>query len=135
MVQAKLHTDGGSRGNPGAAAIGYLLEITGQESIMHGEYIGQATNNTAEYTALIKGLEHALEEKVQSIECFLDSELVVRQLQGRYRVKEPNLKLLHQTARDLMSNFKTIKLTSIPREKNKVADKIVNEALDQRKKY
>lgn len=131
-MKTTLHTDGGSRGNPGPAGIGYVLAIAGKEAITHGEYIGEATNNTAEYTALIKGLEKACKEGVQEIECILDSELVVKQMQGKYRVKDANLQQLHKIVKQLAGKFKKVTYTAVRREKNKLADKLVNEALDAR---
>jgi ribonuclease HI len=131
MTKATLHTDGGSRGNPGHAAIGFVLQIEGKEAIMHKEYIGIATNNTAEYGALIKGLHKAYEENVEDLECMLDSELVVRQMQGVYRVKDKNLQQLFARAKEAASNFRSIHFTAVRREFNKVADRLVNEALDE----
>ncbi|MEX0649945.1 MAG: ribonuclease HI family protein [Candidatus Andersenbacteria bacterium] len=132
-IQAILHTDGGARGNPGPAGIGYVLVIEDDAKIEHGEYIGEKTNNYAEYMALIKGLERAHQEKVTDIKCYLDSELVVKQLKGQYRVKHPDLKPLFEQVKEVAEDFNTISYTHIPRAKNKGADKLVNWALDKAK--
>ncbi len=131
-MKAILHTDGGSRGNPGPAGIGYVLTIPGQEVITHGEYIGEGTNNTAEYMALIQGLQAAKKKGVKEIECILDSELVVRQMQGRYKVKDANLRKLFKIAKETTSHFQKVTFTAVRREKNKQADQLVNEALDRK---
>ncbi len=129
-VSATLHTDGGARGNPGPAGIGFVLRIKDVEAIFHGAYIGETTNNQAEYQALIAGLERAQKEGVTDIECFLDSELVVKQLRGEYRIKHPDLKPVAAKALALVKSFKRVTITAVRREKNKEADLLVNEALD-----
>jgi ribonuclease HI len=131
MKTGTLHTDGGARGNPGPAGIGWVLAIAGQEVIKQGEYIGEATNNQAEYLALLAGLKQAAKEGVDSLECFLDSELVVKQLAGKYRVKNEGLKGLFQEAQELSKKFKKITFKHVRREKNKEADRLVNEAIDK----
>jgi len=126
-----LHTDGGSRGNPGPAGIGGLIED--QEGILvqsFSEYIGTQTNNYAEYKALIKGLELSLHKNIKELECYLDSELVVKQLKGIYRVKDETLKILHTKVQTLIKKFDTIEFIHVKREFNKEADKLVNKALD-----
>lgn len=130
---ATLHTDGGARGNPGPAGIGYVLAIGDSEKIEHGEYIGKGTNNYAEYTALIQGLRRARKEGVTHIKCFLDSELVVKQLKGQYRVKHPDLKPLFEQVKEAASQFEKVSYAHIPRAKNKGADALVNWALDRLK--
>lgn len=130
MKQATLTTDGGARGNPGPAGIGYVLEILKEETIEHGEYIGEATNNQAEYQALIGGLTRAFDEGVKKLEVHMDSELVIKQMKGEYRVKHPELKPLHAEAHHLAKQFTSISFRHIPREKNKTADRLVNEAVD-----
>jgi len=130
MNSYKLFTDGGSRGNPGPAAIGGQI-LNGDEQIeTFNEYIGSSTNNIAEYSALIKGLTLAAEKNITDIECFLDSELVVKQVLGIYKVKDEKMKILHKQVSDLKSKFKTLKFTHVLRAKNSVADKLVNTALD-----
>lgn len=129
-MKATLHTDGGSRGNPGPAAIGYVLRVEDRETIFHGEAIGKTTNNQAEYQALLAGVRRALEEQVTELECFLDSELVVKQLKGEYRVKDQDLKPHFEAIKKITSDLTSISYTHVKREKNKEADRLVNEALD-----
>jgi len=130
-MAATLHTDGGSRGNPGPAGIGFVLRIPDQETIFHGEAIGDTTNNQAEYAALREGLSRALAEGVTEIECFLDSELVVKQMKGEYRVKDQNLRPRYEEVVELAGKFSAISYTHVRREKNKEADALVNQALDR----
>jgi ribonuclease HI len=126
-----LNSDGGARGNPGPAAIGVTLRSeSGEIVIKYKEKIGETTNNVAEYRALIKGLELALENSITDIECVLDSELVVKQVNGQYRVKEESLKILHGKVIALLSKFKTSVVKHVKRKDNSDADKLVNEALD-----
>lgn len=129
MKEATLHTDGGARGNPGPAGIGYVLK-SGHTEFLHSAYIGEATNNVAEYEALRQGLTHALDEGVTKLACYLDSELVVKQLKGQYRVKNEGLKPLYEKVVALASRFAEISFTHVRREKNKDADKLVNQAID-----
>lgn len=131
-MRATLHTDGGARGNPGPAGIGYVLVLDGGELLEEGAYIGEATNNQAEYTALLRGMERAYTEKVDHLVCYLDSELLVRQLTGRYRVKDAKLKPLFVQAQELRRRFVSVEFHHIVREKNKHADRLVNAALDAR---
>ncbi len=132
-MSAKLYTDGGARGNPGPSGIGYILSIPGQAEIEGSEYIGQGTNNQAEYEALIRGLSKARQQGVGEIACYLDSELVVKQLRGEYRVKDASLKKLFDKVKELASQFSQIEFVHVRREKNKKADKLVNLALDKAK--
>ena len=126
-----INTDGGARGNPGPAAIGITLRSESGEIILkHKEKIGDATNNVAEYKALIKGLELALQNGAEDIVCVLDSELVVKQVNGLYRVKEDTLKILHAEVKTLLSKFKNFLVKHVKRKDNSDADKLVNEALD-----
>ncbi len=129
--QATLFADGGARGNPGPAALGAVL-VDGSGAILHqvGEYIGTATNNVAEWRALLAGLTAAAELGIEDLAVRLDSELVVRQLSGIYRVKHPDLIPLHGRARVLLRKFKSVDVQHIPRAKNKAADALVNAALD-----
>ncbi|MDP3996962.1 MAG: ribonuclease HI family protein [Candidatus Andersenbacteria bacterium] len=131
--KATLFTDGGARGNPGPAGIGLVLRVEGEQALEYGEYIGETTNNQAEYKALIKGLAMALEAGVSEIKCFLDSQLVVEQLKGNYRVKNNGLKQLFVEAKELADKFETTSFTHVTRDKNKIADRLVNEALDREK--
>lgn len=128
-----IYTDGGARGNPGPAAIGVAIyDSSSREIKRSSEYIGETTNNQAEYKALLKALDLAAEIGADSIVCHLDSELVVRQLQGKYKVREESLKPLVAQALRLTQRFKEVQFVHVPREKNKLADQLVNEALDKK---
>jgi ribonuclease HI len=130
-VKARLSTDGGARGNPGPAAYGYVLEAEdGTVLAAHGEKIGVATNNVAEYSALIAGLEKALELGVDELEVVSDSELMVKQMLGQYRVKNEALQELWSRAGRLARMLGRVDYTAVRREHNKLADQLVNEALD-----
>jgi probable phosphoglycerate mutase len=130
-VKAKLFTDGGARGNPGPAAYGYVLEAEdGTVLAAHGERIGVATNNVAEYRALIAGLEKAVELAVPEVEVVSDSELLVKQMNGEYRVRNAALQDLSIQASRLARELGKVSYTAVRREHNKLADQLVNEALD-----
>ena len=130
-MKAKLFTDGGARGNPGPAAYGYVLEAEdGTVLAAHGERIGVATNNVAEYRALIAGLEKAVELAVSEVEVVSDSELLVKQMNGEYRVKNAALQDLSIQASRLARELGKVSYTAVRREHNKLADQLVNEALD-----
>ena len=130
-MKAKLSTDGGARGNPGPAAYGYVLESEdGHVLDARGETIGVATNNVAEYRGLIAGLEKALELGVTELEVVSDSELVVKQMLGDYKVKNETLRELSQEALSLASRLGKVTYTAVRREQNDLADRLVNEALD-----
>jgi ribonuclease H / adenosylcobalamin/alpha-ribazole phosphatase len=130
-VKARLSTDGGARGNPGPAAFGYVLETEdGTVLAAHGEAIGRATNNVAEYRGLIAGLEKALELGVDDVEVHSDSELLVRQMTGVYRVKNATLKDLREEAAGLARRLRRVEYRAVRREQNELADRLVNEALD-----
>jgi ribonuclease HI len=129
----KMYTDGGARNNPGPAAIGVWIETLDKK---YGEYIGEATNNVAEYAALIYGLKRIKQlvgkdkAKNYEVECYLDSELVVKQLNHEYKLKEDYIQKNFIEIWNLMLDFKNVIFKHIPREKNTVADALVNEALD-----
>jgi ribonuclease HI len=130
-VKAKLWTDGGARGNPGPAAYGYVLEAEdGTVLAAHGDAIGTATNNVAEYRALIAGLEKALELDVDELEVMSDSELLVKQMRGEYRVKKPTLRELWDEAAELERRLGSVRYRAVRREHNELADRLVNDALD-----
>jgi len=130
-VKAKLSTDGGARGNPGPAAFGYVLETEdGTVLAAHGETIGVATNNVAEYRALVEGLRKAGELQVDEVEVVSDSELLVRQMSGDYKVKNEALRRLYEEATELADGFENVTYTAVRREHNELADRLVNEALD-----
>jgi ribonuclease HI len=133
MKRATLYTDGGARGNPGPAAIGFVLSGVGHAPILYKEHIGTGTNNQAEYRALLAGITRARKEGVEDLMCYLDSELVVKQVRGEYRVKNEELKLLLADIKVLLSEFRSITFEHVPRSKNAAADKLVNEALDAQK--
>jgi ribonuclease HI len=130
-VKARLSTDGGSRGNPGPAAYGYVLEADdGSVLAAHGEAIGVATNNVAEYRALVEGLKKAAELDVDELEVISDSELLVHQMRGDYKVKNEALRELWLDANDLERKLGKVTYTAVRREHNELADRLVNEALD-----
>jgi len=131
-VKAKLFTDGGSRGNPGPAAYGFVLEAEDGTVIdARGEAIGTATNNVAEYAALVAGLERALEAGVVELEVVSDSELLVKQMRGEYKVKNDALRALHGEASELAEGLEKVAYTAVRRAHNELADSLVNEALDR----
>lgn len=132
-----MYTDGGSRNNPGPAAVGVFIETLHKQ---YGHYIGEKTNNEAEYEAVILGLRKIKQiigkekAKQAEIEIYLDSEFVAKQMNHEYKVKEENLQKLFLEVWNLMLDFGKIAFKHIPREKNKVADKLVNEALDEKER-
>ncbi len=132
-----INTDGGARGNPGPAGIGVVIaDEAGSIISKHKQYIGHATNNVAEYKALILALIEAgkilnLKSEILNFEIRMDSELIVRQMQGRYKIKDSGLKILAGEVLVLIKKFHQVYFVHIPREQNKEADKLVNEALDE----
>ncbi len=131
MKKLIINTDGGSRGNPGPAGIGVVIRDE-QEHIVfeHGTYIGHNTNNVAEYSALIKALETARDMQATDLLVRMDSELIVKQMQGLYKIKEPSLQTLASKVLTLNRHFNSVKFTHVRRELNKEADFQVNKALD-----
>jgi ribonuclease HI len=131
-VKARLFTDGGSRGNPGPAAYGFVLEAEdGTVLAAHGEAIGVATNNVAEYRALLAGLERAAEAGIDKLAVVSDSELLVKQMRGEYKVKNAALRELWEEAQRTARRLGTVTFEAVRREENELADRLVNEALDQ----
>jgi ribonuclease HI len=130
-VKARLYTDGGARGNPGPAAAAFVLEAEdGTVLDARGTAIGVATNNVAEYRALVDGLRRAVEVGVGELEVVSDSELMVRQMRGEYRVKNEALRALFLEATALAQEVGNVRYTAVRREANELADRLVNEALD-----
>ncbi len=127
-MKGKLFFDGASKGNPGPSSYGYVLELEGDEVEGCG-FIGISTNNVAEYTALIEGLKKALSMGIKKIEIFSDSQLVVNQLLGKYKVKAEHLVPLHNEALRLLKSFEDVRINFIRRELNKRADALANRAL------
>ncbi len=133
MEKIVIYTDGGSRGNPGPSAIGYkIIQPSTGEFLCIGEEIGETTNNIAEYTALCESLKVCLCNHVKSVEVYMDSELVVKQIIGNYRVKNINLKPLYEQAKNYISQLSDFSIHHILRGKNKEADRLVNLALDNK---
>ena len=132
-----VYTDGGARGNPGPAALGYVIKNEKGETLKeHGEYLGETTNNEAEYRAPIAALKKIKatwgKEKAKKSEVifFMDSELLVKQLNGQYKIENPNMQKFFLELWNLKIDFSKVSFTAISREKNKEADRMVNEALD-----
>jgi ribonuclease HI len=133
-MKLTIFTDGGARGNPGPAATGIVVKDEGGKIIdSFGEYLGEQTNNYAEYSALIAGMKKAKELGADELECVLDSELVVKQMQREYKVKEPTLQKKFIEAYNSSVQFKKITFRHTERKNNKDADAIVNKILDERK--
>ncbi|MBN2282632.1 MAG: ribonuclease HI family protein [Deltaproteobacteria bacterium] len=127
-----LYSDGASRGNPGDAGVGVIIyDGAGDMVVTAKRYLGTCTNNEAEYRALILGLEEALKRGMRTLNIFLDSELLVRQINGQYRVKNSNLQVLMQEVRKLLSFLDTYSVEHVRREKNTAADRLANEAIDE----
>jgi ribonuclease HI len=132
-VALRLHVDGASRGNPGEAGFGiHVTDPEGGPVASLFGYLGQATNNVAEYQALLHGLRFALASGANAVEVFSDSELLVRQLEGRYRVKNPGLQPLFREAQSLLARFSRARVSHVPRERNREADALANRAVDEK---
>jgi ribonuclease HI len=129
----RLHVDGASRGNPGEAGFG--VHVTGEDgrevASLYG-YLGRATNNVAEYQALVHGLRFALDRGAAAVDVYSDSELLVRQIGGRYRVKNPGLQPLHREAKSLLARFERARVVHVPRDRNREADALANRAVDEK---
>jgi ribonuclease HI len=127
---ATIYADGGSRGNPGPAAAGAVISSGAEEICTISQFLGIATNNVAEYTGLVLALEKALELGITHVQVYMDSELIVRQMNGQYRVKNAGLIPLFQKASQFASRFISFKIDHVRREFNKTADRLANEAMD-----
>ncbi len=131
MEKITIHIDGGSRGNPGPSAAAFVMtDIKGKKIYAKASFLGTATNNVAEYSGLIMALEASKKMSIKQLTVFCDSELLVKQINGQYRVKSELLKPLYNRAVDLIKNFQSVLLKHIPREKNVQADALLNKALD-----
>lgn len=130
--QLFLSTDGGARGNPGPAALGFVLtDSSGRVVHEEGKYLGETTNNVAEYSALIAGLKTALELGANSVIVRMDSELIVKQMSGEYKIKQPHLQELAKEVRTLLAQLSSYEIKHVLREHNKAADQQVNIAIDE----
>jgi len=133
LTEVQLYADGGSRGNPGPSASGYvLLDMSGRIVLKKGEYLGITTNNQAEYQALKLGLEHALHDyQAREVHVYMDSMLVVNQMKNIFKVKNRDLWPIHDACRELVKKFDKVSFDHVPRELNKLADEEVNKAMDE----
>ncbi len=135
MEKFIIYTDGGARGNPGPAAAGVVIaDVEGRILKEYSHYLGETTNNRAEYEAVILGMQKAKQLKAKSLEIRIDSELIGYQLMGRYKVKDIDLQPLFIKAWNLLQDFEKVEIKLIPREQNKKADKLVNQELDSKNK-
>lgn len=134
-MKITLYSDGGSRGNPGEAAIGYVIKKDKEIIYKRGETIGVHTNNYAEYMALLKGVKKAIDMGASALDIYLDSELIVKQIKGEYKVKKEDLKIIYNDVLKELKSLKDFSITHIKREFNKEADKALNIALDTKEIY
>jgi ribonuclease HI len=130
-VSWKIHIDGAARGNPGPAAYAFIIQREGAPALEEKGTLGTMTNNLAEYTALVRALERAGRLGGERLIIFSDSELLVKQMTGEYRVKNPDLRVLYDRAKELSGQFKQVVFRHVPREHNSGADRLCNEALDE----
>ena len=134
VVDAILWTDGAARGNPGPAGSGAILKTTSLEVLAaDGQYIGETTNNVAEYKALLLGLLRALQHGIRRLEVRADSELMIKQLRGEYQVRAEGLKPLFAEAKGMIGRFEAVRLVHVRREQNVEADRLANQAIDDEK--
>jgi ribonuclease HI len=131
-VELTIYTDGASRNNPGEAGAGIFIMQDGKPVDRIARYLGTTTNNIAEYQAAIIGLEHCVKLGASCVRLHADSELMVKQLNGQYKVKNEGLKPLHQKARELIAKIGRVEVRYIPREQNKEADALANKAIDEK---
>jgi ribonuclease HI len=126
-----IYCDGASRGNPGEAGIGYVIaDREGAVLKEESDYLGQATNNVAEYTALVRSLQNSLKLGARRVKVYSDSELMVKQIKGEYKVKNPGLAPLYRQAMELISQLEAFNIIHIPRDRNKKADELANKGID-----
>jgi len=131
--KVRVYSDGAARGNPGPSGAGaVLVDASGQEVDRLGKYLGIQTNNYAEYMGLLLGLKRARDLGIREVEVFADSELMIRQLGGRYQVRSPTLRPLYQEALRVLNDFSRVKLVHVPRKMNAAADEMSNRAIDER---
>lgn len=131
LKKIKIYTDGGSRGNPGKAACAFVVkDEEGNIIYKEGKYLGETTNNQAEYNGLLEGLKYALKNEYKDVEIYMDSELVVKQIKGEYKVKDPGLKDMKAQVDLLFPLLGMYSINHVFRESNKEADKLLNEVLD-----
>src|SRR5512134_604767 len=131
-MELTIYTDGASRNNPGEAGAGVYILQDGKPFKQIARYLGQTTNNIAEYTAAIIGLEHAVKAGARRVRLFADSELLVKQVNGQYKVKNDGLKPLHGKIKELIATIGSVEVQYIPRERNKEADALANRAIDEK---
>ena len=130
-MELTIYTDGASRNNPGEAGAGAVIKQNGGEIAALARYLGTTTNNVAEYTAAIMALEHALHLGASRVKLFADSELLVRQLNGQYKVKHPKLRELYERAVERIGGFRRVQIRHVPRELNAEADALANRGIDE----
>jgi len=128
----RIYSDGASRGNPGPSGIGAVI-LDDDGKVVHeiAKYIGEATNNVAEYEALLEALDYCVKKKISPVEVLADSQLLIRQLSGAYKVKHENIIPLFQRAKGYLAHLKVTGFTHVPREQNKHADRLANRGIDQ----
>ena len=131
-MELTIYTDGASRNNPGEAGAGIFILRDGEPVERIARYLGTTTNNIAEYTAAIIGLEHALQAGARRVSLFADSELMVKQVNGQYKVRNEGLKPLHAKVRELIARIGSVEVQYIRREQNKEADALANKAIDEK---
>ncbi len=134
MSKVSIYTDGGSRGNPGTAGIGIIGYNENNDIVFKiSQYIGKQTNNVSEYKALVRALEIVVEKEIKDIEIFMDSQLVVRQIKGEYKVRNERMKPFYEMAISLIRNIDNFNINHVKRSENSEADKLANEAMDSKK--
>lgn len=129
-TEMTIHTDGAARGNPGPAAYAFIIEQPGKSDVLEKDRLGETTNNVAEYTALVRALERARELDGKRVHVRSDSELMVKQMKGQYKVRHEGLLPLYEQAKKLVKHFERVTFEHVRREENKRADRLCNEALD-----